>query len=40
MKKTVLFLGAGMSNTFGYPLTKEILPSIVEGLKKKHYLMT
>jgi hypothetical protein len=34
MKKTVLFLGAGMSATFGYPVTQDILPTIIQKLKK------
>lgn len=32
MKKTILFLGAGMSATFGYPLTAAILPRIIERI--------
>lgn len=34
-KEIVLFLGAGASKAFGYPITREILPKIIEGLKKK-----
>lgn len=30
--KTAFFLGAGASKTFGYPLTSEILPSILQRL--------
>ncbi|MGC4103032.1 SIR2 family protein [Ferruginibacter sp.] len=33
MKKMVLFLGAGMSASFGYPLTSSILPSIIKRIK-------
>src|SRR6187431_42707 len=31
--KTVLFLGAGMSAAFGHPVTKDILPIIIQKIK-------
>ncbi len=34
-KNTVLFLGAGASKAFGYPLTKEILPKIIGSLNNE-----
>src|SRR5690242_7266091 len=34
-RRTVLFLGAGASRPFGYPLSAEILPAIWEGLHRK-----
>lgn len=35
MNKIVLFLGAGASKVFGYPLTTEIFPMILEGIENK-----
>ncbi|ULQ55463.1 hypothetical protein KJS94_12500 [Flavihumibacter rivuli] len=32
MKKTVVFTGAGVSATFGYPLTRDLLPIIVNKI--------
>lgn len=32
MKKSVIFTGAGMSASFGYPLTRDLLPLMVKGL--------
>lgn len=34
MKNIVYFLGAGCSKNFGYPLTREIMPLIMDWLKK------
>ena len=34
--KTIVFLGAGASKAFGFPLTTEILPRIRQGLKKNN----
>src|SRR4051812_25410975 len=33
--RTAVFLGAGASKPFGYPLTSEILPAIRQQLKKQ-----
>jgi len=34
-KNIAMFLGAGASNAFNYPLTKDILKLIIEGIKEK-----
>ena len=34
--KIVYFLGAGCSKKFGYPLTGDIMPEILEKLKAKN----
>ena len=34
-KRTVLFLGAGASRPFGFPMTAEILPEILRRLRKR-----
>lgn len=35
MKNIVLFLGAGASKAFGYPLTREILPNIITAINEE-----
>jgi NAD-dependent SIR2 family protein deacetylase len=35
MQRTVLFTGAGCSRAFGYPTVGEILPLVIEGIKKQ-----
>lgn len=37
-KRTALFLGAGASNTFGYPITSELLRRIINALRLKQFL--
>ena len=38
MMKTAVFMGAGASKAFGYPLTNEILPAIRDKLRYKTVL--
>src|SRR4026209_1990555 len=39
-RRTALFLGAGASKTFGYPVTGELLGSIFRALRLKRFLPT
>jgi len=40
MPNTVVFLGAGASRAFGYPVVKEILPLIVKGIHEESLFLS